>query len=205
MTDTYFQNKIAVVTGAGGTLCSEIAMDLAASGAKVVLIGRTEEKLAGVADKIKAGGGACKIAVCDVTDEAKIEELALRVEEEWGACDFLINGAGGNNSKVMTTETAYRPCELGAELPDVSGCDALFVGFPIWWYTCPAIIRTFLEGLDLRGKKVIPFATSGGSSIGNTAEDMKKFAPGADILPGRMLNGRIDTAELAEWVKSLGL
>ena len=42
MTDTYFQNKIAVVTGAGGTLCSEIAMDLAASGAKVVLIGRTE-------------------------------------------------------------------------------------------------------------------------------------------------------------------
>ena len=41
--------------------------------------------------------------------------------------------------------------------------------------------------------------------IGNTAEDMKKFAPGADILPGRMLNGRIDTAELAEWVKSLGL
>ena len=118
MTDTYFQTKIAVVTGAGGTLCSEIAMDLAASGAKVVLIGRTEEKLAGVADKIKAGGGACKIAVCDVTDEAKIEELALRVEEEWGACDFLINGAGGNNSKVMTTETAYRPCELGAELPE---------------------------------------------------------------------------------------
>ena len=109
-----------------------------------------------------------------------------------------------SRSTIEMNDPASRP-EIADELPDVSGYDALFVGFPIWWYTCPAIIRTFLEGLDLRGKKVIPFATSGGSGIGNTAEDMKKFAPGADILPGRMLNGRIDTAELAEWVKSLGL
>ena len=109
-----------------------------------------------------------------------------------------------SRSTIEMNDPASRP-EIADELPDVSGCDALFVGFPIWWYTCPAIIRTFLEGLDLRGKKVIPFATSGGSGIGNTAEDMKKFAPGADILPGRMLNGRIDTAELAAWVKSLGL
>ena len=109
-----------------------------------------------------------------------------------------------SRSTIEMNDPASRP-EIADELPDVSGYDALFVGFPIWWYTCPAIIRTFLEGLDLHGKKVIPFATSGGSGIGNTAEDMKKFAPDADILPGRMLNGRIDTAELAEWVKSLGL
>ena len=110
----------------------------------------------------------------------------------------------GSRSTLEMNDPASRP-EIVEPLPDMSGYDTLLLGFPIWWYTCPAIIRTFLEGLDLRGKKVIPFATSGGSSIGNTAEDMKKFAPGADILPGRMLNGRIDTAELAEWVKSLGL
>lgn len=118
MPDTYFQNKIAVVTGAGGTLCSEIAEDLACKGAEVVLVGRTEEKLRAVADKISASGGCCKIAVCDVTDEAKVEALAEETFKEWGVCDFLINGAGGNNSRVMTTETAYRPCELDGNSPE---------------------------------------------------------------------------------------
>ncbi len=112
-----FENKIAVVTGAGGTLCSEIAISLASEGAKVYLIGRTEEKLTVVADKINAKGGKAKVFVCDVTDKNAVKELAQVVEKE-GGCDFLINGAGGNNSKAMPTITKFDERELSGELPE---------------------------------------------------------------------------------------
>ena len=118
MKDTYFENKIAVVTGAGGTLCSEIAIQLSLLGTKVYLIGRTEEKLVKTAEKIQALGGApAVIHACDVTDQAAIEALAAIVDAD-GGCDFLINGAGGNNVKAMPTITKYDPRELTGELPE---------------------------------------------------------------------------------------
>ena len=104
-----YEGKVAVVTGAGGTLCSVIAEDLARKGAKVVLVGRTREKLEKVAAAIAAAGGACRIESADVTDEAAIAGLAGRVEAEWGLCRFLINGAGGNNVKAMPTRLRF--CE----------------------------------------------------------------------------------------------
>ena len=116
MKDTYFENKIAVVTGAGGTLCSEIAIQLALAGTKVYLIGRTEEKLVKTAEKIQAlGGTPAVIYACDVTDKDAIAKLAEVVEAD-GGCDFLINGAGGNNVKAMPTITKYDPRELTGEL-----------------------------------------------------------------------------------------
>lgn len=106
---SYCKDKVAVVTGAGGTLCSAIAIDLAKKGAKVVLVGRTREKLEKVAAEIAAAGGACRIEPADVTDEVAIGEIAARVEAEWGPCRFLINGAGGNNVKAMPTRLRF--CE----------------------------------------------------------------------------------------------
>ena len=113
-----FQNKIAVVTGAGGTLCSEIAIRLAEEGVKVYLFGRTEEKLVATAEKIaKIGGATPEIVACDVTDRASVEALAAKVEAA-GGCDYLVNGAGGNNVKAMPTITKYDPRELTGELPE---------------------------------------------------------------------------------------
>lgn len=115
-----FENKIAVVTGAGGTLCSEIARDLAQNGAKVVLVGRTKEKLDTVASEIRENGGECMVYPCDVTDQAAVAELAKAVETAYGYCDFLINGAGGNNTKAMPTLTRFDERELTGELPEGS-------------------------------------------------------------------------------------
>lgn len=113
-----FENKIAVVTGAGGTLCSEIAIQLALEGAKVYLVGRTAEKLQATLDKINAHGGApATVFACDVTDEASVEKLAAEVEAA-GGCDYLINGAGGNNVKAMPSITSFDPRELTGELPE---------------------------------------------------------------------------------------
>jgi NAD(P)-dependent dehydrogenase (short-subunit alcohol dehydrogenase family) len=113
-----FEKKIAVVTGAGGTLCSEIAIQLSLEGVKVFLVGRTLEKLEKTASKIKElGGTSAEIYVCDVTDKNAVALLAERVEAE-GGCDYLINGAGGNNVKAMPTITKYDPRELSGELPE---------------------------------------------------------------------------------------
>lgn len=113
-----FKDKVAVVTGGGGTLCSAIAIDLAKRGAKVVLVGRTESKLEVVADKIAEFGGIAMVYACDVTDKKAIAELAELVEEKLGLCDYLINGAGGNNVKAMPTITQFDERELNGGLPE---------------------------------------------------------------------------------------
>ncbi len=105
----YCEGKVAVVTGAGGTLCSAIAKDLARQGAKVVLIGRTREKLEKVAGEIESSGGVYRIEPADVTDEKAMQEIADRVAADWGLCRFLVSGAGGNNVKAMPTRLKF--CE----------------------------------------------------------------------------------------------
>ena len=113
-----FKNKVAVVTGAGGTLCSEIAIQLAKEGTKVVLVGRTIEKLEAVLDKIVSNGNTAFAYACDVTDKAAIADLAKEVERRFGLCDYLINGAGGNNIKAMPTITKFDNREITNELPE---------------------------------------------------------------------------------------
>ena len=113
-----FQNKTAVVTGAGGTLCSAIAIELAKQGAKVVLVGRTKDKLDVVREKIEKDGGVCMVYACDVTDKDSVAALAKETEEKFGGCDYLINGAGGNNIKAMPTITKYDARELSGGLPE---------------------------------------------------------------------------------------
>jgi len=112
-----FENKIAVVTGAGGTLCSEISLSLAREGTTLFLVGRTAEKLQAVAVKIAAMGGKAEVFPCDVTDQEAIAKLGSLVEAA-GGCDFLINGAGGNNQKAMPSITRFDPRELDGTLPE---------------------------------------------------------------------------------------
>ncbi|MBE6912229.1 MAG: SDR family oxidoreductase [Ruminococcaceae bacterium] len=110
--------KVAVITGAGGTICSEVAIDLAKNGVKLALVGRTAEKLEKTAAAIKEVGGECFIFACDVCDMEKVEELAENVYEVYGKCDFLINGAGGNQNAAMPTITQFDEREIDGTLPE---------------------------------------------------------------------------------------
>ncbi len=107
--------KTAVVTGAAGTLCSEIAVDLAAQGAYVVLIGRSKEKLEQVAERICQNGGLCAVEAGDVTDEDRMKEIAARLEQDGKSCDILVNGAGGNQNPAVTKNNAFTKEELDPE------------------------------------------------------------------------------------------
>ena len=113
-----WKDRVAVVTGGGGTLCSEISVDLASKGMKVVLIGRTKAKLEVTASGIEKINGICRIESGDVNDECAMQEIADRVAADWGPCRVLINGAGGNNINALTTNTVFDPLELSPEKPE---------------------------------------------------------------------------------------
>ncbi len=117
MCSNFFSAKTAVVTGAGGTLCSAVAKDLARQGARVALLGRTVASLEAVAAAIRAAGGTALPVACDVTDAASVEGARATVTRELGVCHFLINGAGGNQPDAVTTLTEFSPTELAAEKP----------------------------------------------------------------------------------------
>ena len=99
------------------------------------------------------------------------------------------------------SDKKYRPAILKKEM-DMSSYDEILLGFPIWWYVAPTIINTFLEVYDFSGKKIVLFATSGGSGFGNTIKELQPSAPDAVITEGSLLN-RGTKKEISEWVKSL--
>ena len=105
-------------------------------------------------------------------------------------------------STIKMRNPASRPA-VAAKRDNIDEYDTIFVGFPIWWYVAPTIINTFLESYDFSGKTIVPFATSGGSGMGNTNEKLAPSCPGAILMKGKMLNGLLSQEELKAWVKSL--
>ena len=107
-----------------------------------------------------------------------------------------------SRSSVEMNDPSSRPA-LADHEAEIAGYDRIFLGFPIWWYTAPRIIRTFLESYDFSGKTIILFATSGGSGLGRIAAELSSSCPGAKIVEGRLLNGNPSEASLKQWAESL--
>ena len=110
----------------------------------------------------------------------------------------------GSRSSVEMSDKHSRPALADTDAP-IAGHDVIFLGFPIWWYVAPTIVNTFLESYDFTGKTIILFATSGGSGLGKSAVSLRASVPGARIVDGRLLNGRLNADELKIWVSGLKL
>lgn len=110
----------------------------------------------------------------------------------------------GSRSSVEMNDKNSRPALANTDAP-IDGHNVIFLGFPIWWYVAPTIINTFLESYDFTGKTVVLFATSGGSGLGKSAAGLRPSAPGARIVDGRLLNGRLSENELKSWAEKMSL
>lgn len=107
-----------------------------------------------------------------------------------------------SRSSLEMNDPNSRPEIVG--IPEnIAEYDRIFLGFPIWWYVAPTVINTFLESCDLSGKTVIPFATSGGSGMGNTNEKLAPSCAGAKLLKGRVFKSFEDERALKLWAESL--
>ena len=104
-----------------------------------------------------------------------------------------------SRSTVEMKDKNSRPA-ITDKLANMQDYDVVYVGFPIWWYTAPTIINTFIEAYDFKGKTVIPFATSGGSTIKKACEDLKAAYPDVKWKEGKLLN-RVSKQDLESWVK----
>ena len=105
-----------------------------------------------------------------------------------------------SRSTLEMQDRSSRPA-IGTKAENMETYGAVFVGFPVWWYREPSIIDTFMEAYDFAGKTVVPFCTSGGSGLGESAKNMEKLAPGAVVKEGRRLNGRETPADLKAWAE----
>ena len=110
-----------------------------------------------------------------------------------------------SRSTVEMNDKAARPA-IADMVSGMEGYDTVLIGFPIWWYTAPRIIETFLESYDFSGKQIAVFATSGGSGLGGTEADLQAVCKGsAKWLPGRLLPGRVREAEVAAGLSEINL
>ena len=124
----------------------------------------------------------------------------IRPEQPYTDKDLDWHNAHSRSSVEMNDPKA-RPA-LQSPKADAGRYDVIFIGYPIWWDLAPRVINTFIESHDLKGKTVVPFATSGSSPIANSAAALKKEYPDLNWKAGKLLN-RAGEKTVREWVESL--
>ena len=108
-----------------------------------------------------------------------------------------------SRSTIEMNDKTIRPAITDQDA-QIDRYETIFLGFPIWWYVAPTIINTFLESYDFSGKKIILFATSGGSKFGKTVEELKVSVPAScEIIEGKLLNGKQTIPTIRSWTESL--
>ncbi len=109
-----------------------------------------------------------------------------------------------SRSSVEMNNPDSRPA-IADKCDNMGEYDVIFLGFPIWWYTAPTIINTFLESYDLAGKTIVTFATSGGSGMENVSESLSKSCSGAKLFIGKMFRGGASSKQMQDWLGSLDI
>ncbi len=127
--NTDLTGKVAVVTGAGGVLCSAFSKTLARAGAKVALLDLNDAAAEEIAAEIRAEGGEAKAYKCDVLSKEVCYAIADEVEKDMGKCDILVNGAGGNNPKATTDKEYFELGDIDADTKSFFDLDSAGVGF----------------------------------------------------------------------------
>ncbi len=146
--------------------------------------------------------GTTAQAAKEVAEAAGADLYAITPERPYSKEDLNWMNKKSRSSLEMADPTS-RPA-LKGRVEGMEGYEVILLGFPIWWYKAPTLINTFLEAYDLKGKTIVPFATSGGSGMGNTNAALRGSCPGAALAEGKILNGA-GKNEVKKWLASLKL
>lgn len=150
-----------------------------------------------------ASGVTAKVAK-ELAKVAKADLYEIRPEVPYTPADLDWMDKK-SRSTIEMQDPASRPA-MADHNANVEAYDVIFLGFPIWWYTAPHIIHSFLEAYNFSGKTIILFATSGGSQFGRTLENLENSIKGsARITEGKMLNSLLTEEEISDWIKRLNI
>ena len=147
-----------------------------------------------------SASGVTKSVAERLAKAADADLFEIKPAVPYSHADLDWTNKNSRSSLEMSNQNS-RP-EIAKQLSNMNDYDTIFIGFPIWWYVAPTIIDTFVESYDFSGKTIIPFATSGGSTMGKTVEILKALCPSANWEKGKMLN-HVSDAELEKWLDSI--
>ena len=152
-----------------------------------------------------------KVLVTYFSASGVTEKVAKEIAEDLGADTFEIKAAKPytsadlnwmdkkSRSTLEMKDKTSRP-EIEKTVDTLNGYDTVLIGFPVWWYTAPTIINTFIESTDFSGKTLIPFCTLGSTGIGGPEKDLKKSYPQYNWKEGRRLKGNESKDEIENWI-----
>lgn len=151
-----------------------------------------------------SASGVTAAAAKTLAEAAGADIYEIKPEVPYTNADLNWNNKQSRSSVEMN-DPASRPA-IADRNANVADYDMIFVGFPIWWYIAPTIVNTFLESYDFSGKTIIPFATSGGSGLGETVTRLKPSVSNTAIWKeGKLLNGRLSADAMVSWIERLGV
>ena len=143
-----------------------------------------------------SASGVTKSVAEKIANENGYDIFEIVPEEIYTAEDLDYTNKD-SRSTIEMNDRSFRPPIAGT--CDVSGYDTVVIGFPVWWYTAPTIINTFIESVDLSGKTIKAFCTSGGSGIDKCVRDLQKSYPGLNFAKG--IRFRSNTSKAKEWIE----
>ncbi len=146
-----------------------------------------------------SASGVTKKAAENVAAILGADTYEIKPKEAYTSQD--LNWMNKNSrSSIEMNDRSSRP-EIEKPTIKLDKYDTILIGFPVWWYTAPTIINTFIESMDFSGKTLIPFCTSGGSGIAKCEEDLRNAYPDYEWKEGRRLSGKVDEIFLDSWLK----
>ncbi len=142
--------------------------------------------------------GTTKALAADIAKAVNADLFEIEPAERYTKDDLDWRDSESRSSVEMKNKD-MRPAVKDADAK-LGEYDVIYVGFPIWWYVAPTVVNTFLEKYDLEGKTIVVFATSGSSAMGNTIEELKLSAKGAEFVDGGVINSKMTKEEISAWI-----
>ncbi|MBR4206695.1 MAG: NAD(P)H-dependent oxidoreductase [Clostridia bacterium] len=146
-----------------------------------------------------SASGVTAKAAEKLADAVGADLFEIEPQTPYTKADLNWMNKNSRSSLEMKDRTSRPPIRTKVE--NMEQYEVIFVGFPVWWYREPSIIDTFMESYDFSGKTVVPFCTSGGSGLGDTAKNLSRLAPGANIKEGKRMTRREKPEEMKVWAE----
>lgn len=146
-----------------------------------------------------SASGVTKKVSTQLADLLNADLEEIKPIQKYSNEDLDWQNSRSRSSLEMKDENS-RP-QIEKPIHDLSSYDVIFIGYPIWWYVEPRIVDTYLDNFNLDGKRIIPFATSGGSSIGGSIKHLKELYPSTKIEDGILLNHGINEESIRKLIK----
>ena len=146
-----------------------------------------------------ASGHTAKVAK-RLIQALKADDFEIKPQKPYTREDLNWTDKESRSSVEMRDRTCRPP--MASPVPDITKYQVVFIGFPIWWYREPSIIDTFIEACHFDGQVVVPFATSGGSELGETCHNLQALAPKAVVQKGKRFETNVSSTEIAAWAQS---